>query len=839
MNQIGRYQILSEIGRGGMAVVYRARDPNFNRDVAIKVLPRELLHDAGFKARFLREAQTIATLEHPAIVPVHDFGEDDGQPYLVMRYMPGGSLADRLKLGPLPLSETLRIVGQLAPALDQAHRAGIVHRDLKPANILFDRDENAYVADFGLAKIANADVNLSATAVYGTPAYMSPEQAKGAKDIDGRADLYALGVVAYQMLAGRVPYEADTPIALALKHVMEAPPHLREARPDLPEQADAVLCRAMAKDPRDRFATASHLHAALAASLQTRPSERGFGESLSPSENAPTVPLPGVSSPDAPTEPPVIATRVVAEPVSNPGRAASNTAVWWIIGCAALVALGVFGFVALGLGGLLVSRTFGPTSTLTPRPATATAVALVTSTPTALPEATRTPRPTPLPASSPTVAALNGGDLEGFRITGKTVVDAQSGSAYTLGYPYAASTASVVAIDLKERSVLWSRDAGAYSNSQYLAAGDGLLALINDSELTVLEGGTGEAIWRATLSDVVTTCLRPHCVAVVGQRIVVATLDRKLTAFDSNTGEIAWSLNLGNDFYGFDLLGDRVVVIDEPQDKPSAIVFVDPASGNAERASMTCNAGSLPDDVSRNAEFALGEDGRDLYLTFGFFGTCVARGDLTAPAGQWRTAGVSDNGGLDPWPLIVGPDAVFIDFQGAVLAFDHDLGNPRTVLADTDVTYHAIAAGEAGLMVVHTREVGTPTSELWLVDPVTAKPIWTIDLGKSQLLWAADSYSLNDGGTYVDVIPESTGQVLMLTYAVGTEAGGASRLRAEQITLSDGSTRSLAQMPIAAQFTLSHPIRLLQDGEGLWLQIGAGLVHLDLTAGAFQTVIQP
>ena len=833
MDQIGRYQILSEIGRGGMAVVYRARDPNFNRDVAIKVLPRELLHDAGFKARFLREAQTIATLEHPAIVPVHDFGEDNGQPYLVMRYMPGGSLADRLKLGPLPLAETLRIVGQLAPALDQAHRAGIVHRDLKPANILFDRDENAYIADFGLAKIANADVNLSATTVYGTPAYMSPEQAKGVKDIDGRADLYALGVVAYQMLAGRVPYEADTPIALALKHVMEPPPRLREARPDLPEQADAVLRRAMAKDPRDRFATASHLHAALAASLQTRPSERARGEILSPSETAATVPLPDVSSPDAPTEPPV-----VARPIEAARRAPSNAMGWWV-GCGALLALGAFGVVALGIGGLLVSRAFGPTPTTTARPATPTVVALVTPTPTPVPEATRTARPTLAPAATPTVAAPTGTELDGFRITGKTVVDAQDGTVYALGYPYASSTASVVAIDLQERTVLWSRDAGDYANSQHLAAGDGRLALINDAELTVLDGHTGEVSWRAALSDVVATCLRPRCLAIIDGRIVVATLDRKLAAFDATSGEIVWSLNLADDFYGFDLLGDRVVVIDEPQGKPSAMVFVDPVSGVVERATMTCNAGALPDDVSRNAVFALGDDDRELYLTFGFFGTCVARGDLSAPAGEWRIADVSDNGGLDPWPVVVGPDAVFVDFQGAVLAFDRDLGSPRTLLSETDVTYHTVAASDVGLLVVHTREVGTPTSELWLVDPVTARPIWTIDLGKSQLLSAADSYSLNDGGTYVDVVPGPVGQILMLSYAVGTEAGGASRLTAQQITLADGSMRSVAQMPIDVQFTLSRPIRLSQDEGGLWLQVGSGLLRLDLAAGEFQVVVQP
>src|SRR5574341_2443073 len=144
---IGRYEILAELGRGGMAMVYHARDPRFKREVAIKVLPREFLHDPHFRVRFDREAEIIAALEHPAIVPVHDFGEEDGQPYLVMRYMPGGSLAEHLHAGPLSLSEAARILSHLAPALDAAHRRGLIHRDLKPGNILFDEYDNPYLSD--------------------------------------------------------------------------------------------------------------------------------------------------------------------------------------------------------------------------------------------------------------------------------------------------------------------------------------------------------------------------------------------------------------------------------------------------------------------------------------------------------------------------------------------------------------------------------------------------------------------------------------------------------------------------------------------------------------------
>src|SRR5512134_3846298 len=161
LERIGRYEVRLEIGRGGMSTVYHAYDPRFKRDVAIKVLPREFLHDPLFRTRFEREAEIIAALEHPAIVPVHDFGEDDGQLYLVMRYMAGGSLADLLEKGPYQLPEIVMVLSRLAPALDKAHAMGVVHRDLKPGNILFDEDNNAFLTDFGIAKLAETSVGLT------------------------------------------------------------------------------------------------------------------------------------------------------------------------------------------------------------------------------------------------------------------------------------------------------------------------------------------------------------------------------------------------------------------------------------------------------------------------------------------------------------------------------------------------------------------------------------------------------------------------------------------------------------------------------------------------------
>jgi serine/threonine protein kinase len=266
---IGRYQVKQELGRGGMATVLLAYDPQFKRDVAIKVLPRELLHDREFRARFEREATTIAALEHSAIVPVYDFGEEAGQPYLVMRFMGGGSLTDRIRQGPIPLAETSRVLSHLAPALDYAHNKGVIHRDLKPDNILFDQLGEPYLSDFGIAKLAESTATLTGNAIVGTPAYMSPEQGRGDSDLDGRSDLYSLGTIIFEMLTGRVPYEASTPMGQVYKHLSEPIPDVLQVAMqrgvELPPAIQAVLGQALAKRKYVRYASARELSAALEA----------------------------------------------------------------------------------------------------------------------------------------------------------------------------------------------------------------------------------------------------------------------------------------------------------------------------------------------------------------------------------------------------------------------------------------------------------------------------------------------------------------------------------------------------------------------------------------------
>ena len=262
--KIGRYEIKSELGRGGMATVYRGYDPLFEREVAVKVLPSELLHsDPQFKLRFEREAKIIASLEHPSIVPVYDVGEDNGQPYFVMRYMNGGSLSERIKTKVLTIEEAAKILGQLAPGMDEAHVKGIIHRDLKPSNILFDGKGVPYISDFGIAKLSQAQSgNVTGSAIIGTPAYMAPEQAQGT-GVDGRTDIYAVGIILFEMLTGRQPYEADTPMAVAFKHITDPVPQILLSNPNLPDEVEPIIQTAMAKNKDDRFATAGDLVEAL------------------------------------------------------------------------------------------------------------------------------------------------------------------------------------------------------------------------------------------------------------------------------------------------------------------------------------------------------------------------------------------------------------------------------------------------------------------------------------------------------------------------------------------------------------------------------------------------
>ena len=263
-SSLGRYRIVEQLGRGGMATVFRAHDPTLDRHVAIKVLPSYGAEDPTFTARFAQEAQTIARMTHPNILQIYDFGEDKGFSYLVSELVNGGSLQDKLRGNPLKLEEAVEFLGPLADALDYAHSQGVVHRDIKPPNVLLDEKSRPILADFGLARMLESAARFTlAQQALGTPEYMSPEQAMGA-DADHRSDIYAFGILAYQMLLGETPFHADTPAATLMAHVHQPLPLPSSLNPEIEPRVEACLLKSLARDPNDRFQTASEFVRSLA-----------------------------------------------------------------------------------------------------------------------------------------------------------------------------------------------------------------------------------------------------------------------------------------------------------------------------------------------------------------------------------------------------------------------------------------------------------------------------------------------------------------------------------------------------------------------------------------------
>lgn len=264
--KIGRYTIKAELGSGGMAIVYLGHDPETDREVAVKVLLSEYLYrDNDSKARFRREVKTVAGFDDPGIVQLYDVGEENGQPYFVMRYMRGGTLDDKLKDGPYPLEKTLRLLEQIAPGLDEAHSKGIVHRDLKPGNILFDSRGKPSIADFGIAKIIKTNPTfVTYEGTPGTPAYMAPEQIMGA-NVDGRADIYSLGIILYQVLTGKLPFEAHMRnLGIATQTTV---PSILDENPALPPWVESVISKAMAGDRAKRYQTVGEIVEAIKSQL--------------------------------------------------------------------------------------------------------------------------------------------------------------------------------------------------------------------------------------------------------------------------------------------------------------------------------------------------------------------------------------------------------------------------------------------------------------------------------------------------------------------------------------------------------------------------------------------
>lgn len=265
---IGSYRIIELLGQGGMATVYKAQHTRLNRYVALKVMYPSFMNDPAFITRFEREAQIIARLDHPHIVPVHDYAEQDGMFYLVMKYIEGITLQHALGDGPLDLADIRRIMGAICDALDYAHSQGVLHRDIKPSNIMLDKKATPYLTDFGLARDSfDGESSISQGMMVGTPTYMSPEQAIGQRQLDARSDIYSLGIVLYQLLVGKAPFEGGSTYTILHKHQTEIPPMPSTLNPEIPPALEVVVLRAIAKDPDDRYESAGAMRAALEDAL--------------------------------------------------------------------------------------------------------------------------------------------------------------------------------------------------------------------------------------------------------------------------------------------------------------------------------------------------------------------------------------------------------------------------------------------------------------------------------------------------------------------------------------------------------------------------------------------
>lgn len=324
---VGPYEIIERVGRGGMATVYKAYHERLDRHVAIKVLHAAFKDDENFSRRFTREAQVVARLEHPHIVPIYDFAEQDGYPYLVMRFIEGETLKERMSQGALARAELIRISQAVALALDYAHGQGVLHRDIKPSNILLTPDGGVYLADFGLARITQAgDSTLSQDMIMGTPQYISPEQAKGNIELDNRTDLYSFGIVVYEMITGRVPFQSDTSYSIIHSQIFDSPPMPSSLNDQIKPEVEAVLLKALEKEPGNRYETAVSFIEALANPITEQSTATALPTPIPHSQTL-SDPTP------VPTPPPVLPTvQPEAEPPWPPPAKRRGPKLRWILG---------------------------------------------------------------------------------------------------------------------------------------------------------------------------------------------------------------------------------------------------------------------------------------------------------------------------------------------------------------------------------------------------------------------------------------------------------------------------------------------------------------------------
>ncbi len=392
--EIGRYHIVSALGEGGMATVYKAQDLRLERFVALKVILANFQQTELFLKRFDREAKSLAKLTHPNIVGVIDYGTHKGMPYLVMEYISGGTLKDRLHEA-MPWQAAVKFLTPVAHALAYAHSKNVIHRDIKPANILVTDTGEPMLTDFGIAKVIGTDssVNLTGTGVgIGTPDYMAPEQGMGA-EVDHRADIYSLGIVFYQLIAGRPPFRADTPLAVMVKHINEPLPHPREYVPNLPVEVELVLLKALAKDPAQRYQNMDEFAAALEGLTGL------FATAEKQLPTAAPIPDPTPETPSV-TPPPPARKRPVAPSAPKPAPRKKPRLWLWVLGSGT----GMIGLVLCAIifmfGSAVVVKLFQPDPTAT----------LIAIQPTATQSATLIPTSANNPADEDRAYSVSVGD---------------------------------------------------------------------------------------------------------------------------------------------------------------------------------------------------------------------------------------------------------------------------------------------------------------------------------------------------------------------------------------------------------------------------------------------
>jgi hypothetical protein len=403
-SNVGPYRIIEPVGRGGMASVFKAYEASLDRYVALKVLPPEFLHDPTFAERFRREAQTIARLEHPQIIPIfaYDIDAASGTPWMAMRLISGGSLSQRIKRGRLAPAECARILKDVGDALDYAHSAGVIHRDVKPQNVLLDDSGRVYLADFGIAKMVEASAHMTATGmITGTPQYMAPEQALG-KSIDKSIDIYALGIVAYELFTGRVPFSADTPVAVLMKQASEPMP-LPPVN-EVPEEVTRAILRATAKDPAARWPSASafaraitnattHVGSVAATGVMSALPQETVAGMTAPQMNAGAETVAGAPAVARTAAPAPAPPRVGPKPPQSNRHAGAG------LGVAALV---LFGLALAGAAATYMGYRYWQGTQTATAPTAATPTPIVPATPVTEPSPVAVAAATPAPVSQPT-----------------------------------------------------------------------------------------------------------------------------------------------------------------------------------------------------------------------------------------------------------------------------------------------------------------------------------------------------------------------------------------------------------------------------------------------------